>query len=130
MKDFIEEYKRLEKQADLYLAGMFKLQEEFDMELELGFIEYSYGVACLSVGDDKVYIQVYKYGYDWGGISDNLIVLPEDVQAKLLELREYCQEAQRRYELEQYERTQKYLAEKEDNERQEYERLQAKYSNK
>lgn len=130
MKDFIEEYKRLEKEADLYLAGMYKLQEEFDMELELGFIEYDYEVASLSVHNNQVCIQVYKYGYDWGGISDNLIVLPEDVQAKLLELRGYCQEVLRISELKQNELTQKYLAEKEANERAEYKRLQAKYSNK
>lgn len=130
MKEFIAEYQRLEKQADLYLAGMYDLQEEFDVVLELGSIERSYNVDALCVGSGKVYIQVYKSGYDWGGISDNLIVLPEDVQSKLLELRKYCLEQVKQEEVEYQQRVERSRLEKEENERAEYERLHAKYSNK
>jgi hypothetical protein len=129
MKDFIAEHQRLENLADHYLDEMYKLQEEFDITLELGDIEQSFYADGLVVSKGNLFIQVHKCGYDWSGIS-GLVKFPENIDAKLQELRKYCLEQVKQKELEYQQRVEKSRLEKEENERAEYERLHAKYSNK
>ena len=129
METFINQYKHYEKEAERYLAGMYALQDEFDIELELGWIERSYWVSSLVV-DGSIRIQVYKSGYDWGGVSDDLIDLPECVDTKLAQLREKCESIVTKNLIEQQERYERNRVEREHKEQQEFLRLKAKFESK
>lgn len=130
MKNFIEQYQNYTKEAERYLAGIYNLQDEFDVELELGWIEYSYNVDALVIDDGKLRIQVYKNGYYWGGVSDDLIDMPEDIDAKLIELRERCEAAIAKKKLEQEERNERERVERDYKEQQEFLRLKSKFEGK
>jgi hypothetical protein len=123
MKEFIELYNHFMSKANLYLAKMYELQETYNVELELGGIERDYRVEAIVVEDDIIKIQVYKSGYDWGGISDDVIVLPECIDTKIAELKVHCEEVVAK----RNEYNEARLKEQELRELQEFKRLAAKY---
>jgi hypothetical protein len=126
MKDFIEQYKLLMLKAKRYLDGMYELQEEFGIELDLGHIECSYCVDALCVNKDSLEIQVYKSGYDWSS-KNSIIHMPECVDTKLLELRKFCEGIKIKESIEREALEKQRLQRQEELEYQNFLKLKAKF---
>ena len=127
MKDFITQYSFLQKEASRYLDALYKLQEEFDIPLDLGSVERSYGFNSFVLDGSVLKIQIEKQGWDWGGISDDLITMPDCVDTKISELRKYCIDRKEKELQERRERQARMLKESEENDFNTYLKLKEKF---
>lgn len=128
MKDFIEQYKILMLKADRYVIGILNLQYEFEIDLEIGKYELLCSAVGLEVDKDNLYIRVCKTSYEY---SDEyiLIVMPECVDTRLLELRKYAESKVARLQAAQEEQERAKRQQQEEKEWFEYQKLKQKFEN-
>lgn len=130
MNTFLEQYKHQLSIAKQYVQGLAKLQDTYNVAPigGLKYIEHSYDVLGLILENDSIGIQIYYHGWDWGGISDDLVPFPpEDWEEELVRLENEELEKIRVQAIKRERMVEAAKLLEAEQERKEFERLKAKF---